>query len=58
MLKVNKDVLTQVADLCCGETVTFYQACYGKYDQELVFVLCQSGYIHVVNIEDLEGYLK
>jgi hypothetical protein len=55
MLKVNKDVLTQVADLCCGEVVTFYQACYGKYDQELVFVLCQAGYIHVVNIEDLEG---
>lgn len=48
------DVITGLSDLNEGEVVTFYQACYGKYDRELVFVLCQAGYIHVVNIEDLE----
>jgi hypothetical protein len=53
--KMVRDVLTGLADLNEGEIVEYYQAAYGKDDQELVFVLCQAGYIHVVNIEDLEG---
>jgi hypothetical protein len=52
--KMVRDVMTRLADLNAGELVNPVQACYGKYDQELVFVLCQAGYIHVVNIEDLE----
>jgi hypothetical protein len=52
--KMVRDVITRLADLNAGELVNPVQACYGKDDRELVFVLCQAGYIHVVNIEDLE----
>jgi hypothetical protein len=50
--KMVRDVLTGLADLNEGEIVEYYQAAYGRDMKELLFVLCQSGSIHVVGFDD------
>lgn len=46
------NVMTELADLNSDEIVEFYQSCYGKGMNELLFVLCQAGQIHVIKFED------
>jgi hypothetical protein len=52
--KMKHDVITGLSDLNEGEIVEFYQAAYGRDMDELLFVLCQSGQIHVIGFDDVE----
>jgi hypothetical protein len=50
--KMVRDVITGLADLNEGEIVEYYQAAYGRDMKELLFVLCQAGYVHVIGFDD------
>ena len=52
--KMKHSVMNGLSDLNDGELVEFYQAAYGRDMKELLFVLCQSGYIHVIGFADAE----
>lgn len=52
--KMKHAVMNGLSDLNEGEVVEFYQAAYGRDMKELLFVLCQSGQIHVVGFDDVE----
>jgi hypothetical protein len=50
--KMVQDVMTGLSDLREGEVVEYYQAAYGRGMKELLFVLCQAGYVHVIGFDD------
>ena len=52
--KMKHSVMNGLSDLNDGELVEFYQAAYGRDMNELLFVLCQSGHIHVISFDDVE----